>query len=131
MKFLALSILISVLALGGMVVVMQKNSSSQEKIPSGSNVAIVDGVQTIVITAKGGYTPRTSIAKANVPTRIAVNTNGTFDCSSSLVIPSLNIQKDLPPSGTTSVDIPPQQAGTSLQGLCGMGMYQFTMKFEG
>jgi hypothetical protein len=57
-------------------------------------------------------------------------TNGTFDCSSSVKIPSLAIQKTLPPTGATDIDIPPQTAGTKLKGVCIMGMYNFEIAFE-
>ena len=85
--------------------------------------------QIIEITAKGGYTPRVSIAKAGIPTILRFNTNGTFDCSSSVRIPSLDIFKYLPQSGTTDIDLGIQSAGT-LNGSCGMGMYPFEIQFQ-
>jgi Cu+-exporting ATPase len=96
----------------------------------GANVAVVDGVQIIDIAAKGGYSPRVTEAQANVPSILRVNTKGTFDCSSALVIPSLGYRKNLPPSDVTDIELPPQEAGTSLQGLCAMGMYSFTVNFN-
>lgn len=95
-----------------------------------NNVSIVDGKQIIEISAKGGYTPRVSSAKAGIPTIIRVDTNGTFDCSSSVAIPSLNYRKSLPMTGTTDIDIPVQKAGTKIQGLCAMGMYNFVINFN-
>lgn len=95
-----------------------------------NNVSMVDGKQVIEIDAKGGYSPRISIAKADTSSVIKVNTKGTFDCSSSLVIPSLGYEKNLPMTGETLIDVPPQKAGTSLQGLCSMGMYSFQVQFE-
>ena len=85
--------------------------------------------QIIEITAKGGYTPRKSIAKAGIPTILRLNTNGTFDCSSSVRIPSLDIFKNLPQSGTTDIDLGIQNVGT-LNGSCGMGMYPFEIQFQ-
>lgn len=93
-------------------------------------VAIVDGIQIIDITAKGGYSPRVVVAKAGVPTTLRMGTNGTFDCSASLVIPKLSYQKFLPPSGTTEVAISAEQAQGTLQGLCSMGMYSFQVRFQ-
>lgn len=95
-----------------------------------SNVTMENGTQIIAINAKGGYSPRLTIAKAGIPTVIKMNTAGTFDCSSALVIPNLKYRENLPLSGETLIDVPPQQAGTSMQGLCAMGMYNFTVKFE-
>lgn len=94
-----------------------------------NNVSIIDGKQIIEITAKGGYTPRKSIAKAGIPTILRFNTNGTFDCSSSVRIPSMNIFKSLPQRGTTDIDLRTQKIGT-LNGSCGMGMYPFEISFQ-
>lgn len=91
---------------------------------------VVDGQQVIDITAKGGYSPRVVVAKAGMPTVLRVNTSGTFDCSASLVIPSLSYQKFLKSSGTEEILIPAEKATGTLQGLCSMGMYGFQIKFE-
>jgi plastocyanin domain-containing protein len=94
-----------------------------------NNVSVVDGKQIIEIKAKGGYSPVHSVAKAGIPTILRVNTNGTFDCSSSIRIPSLNIGKNLPMSGTTDIDLGNPKQGI-LQGTCGMGMYPFEINFQ-
>ena len=60
------------------------------------NSEIRDGVQYITIDAKGGYSPKVSIAKAGIPTKLIVKTNGTYDCSASLVIRSAGFQQILP-----------------------------------
>lgn len=91
---------------------------------------IVDGKQIIDITAKGGYSPRVVNAKAGIPTVLRVNTSGTFDCSSSLVIPKLSYQKFLPPSGVEEIVISAEKAQGTLQGLCSMGMYNFQIRFQ-
>ena len=111
---------------------MLKNGNSQAKADVQvvvNNVTVVDGKQIIMISAKGGYLPRKSIAKAGIPTVIRFDTNGTFDCSSSVRIPIMNISKILPQSGSTDIDIGTQQA-TTLQGTCGMGMYPFEVEFK-
>ncbi|PIS43470.1 hypothetical protein CO131_02350 [Candidatus Kaiserbacteria bacterium CG_4_9_14_3_um_filter_50_16] len=91
---------------------------------------IVDGKQIIDITAKGGYSPRVVVAKAGIPTMLRINTNGTFDCSASVVIPKLSYQKFLQPSGTEDIEITAEKAQGTLQGLCSMGMYNFQIKFQ-
>ncbi len=102
-----------------------------EKAPAEpvNNVSIVDGKQIITITAKGGYKPTNSVAKAGISTIIRFDTRGTFDCSSSVNIPSMNISKILPQTGSTDIDIgiPGVDA---LQGTCGMGMYPFSITFQ-
>src|SRR3990167_8094008 len=60
------------------------------------NVEIKNGVQYITIDAKGGYSPRTSSAKADIPTKLIIKTDGTYDCSASLVIRSIGFQKIYP-----------------------------------
>lgn len=93
------------------------------------NVSIVDGIQIVEIKVKGGYIPRVSVAKADMSTRIRFNTSGTFDCSSSVRISSMNISKSLPVSGSTDIDLGTQKAGI-LKGSCGMGMYPFEIEFK-
>lgn len=114
-----------VVALG--IVFLGSGSKSQET--AGQNVEVKDGIQYINITARGGYTPRKSIAKSGIPTVLRFNTNGTFDCSSSIRIPSMNISKMLPQSGSTDIDLGNPQLGT-FQGTCGMGMYSFEVEFQ-
>lgn len=94
------------------------------------NVSIVDGTQIIEITAKGGYRPKLTDAKAGVPTIVRVKTKGTYDCSASLKIPSAGFEQILPLSGTTDIAIAPQEIGATVQGLCAMGMYNFNIRFN-
>ncbi len=94
------------------------------------NVSTAEGKQIIDISAKGGYAPRLTVAKANVPTILRVKTSATFDCSSALRIPTLKYSKNLPPTGTTDIEVPAQAAGTTLKALCSMGMYNFSVTFN-
>jgi len=124
------SIIIAALLIGGaMLFTLGNTAPSGQPAPSANNVSIVDGKQIIEINAKGGYSPRTSVAKAGVPTVIRLITNGTFDCSSYVRIPSLGISKALPQTGSTDIDVGTAGAGT-LQGMCGMGMYPFEVNFQ-
>jgi plastocyanin domain-containing protein len=128
---LIIASLIFTIVLIGTILIL-KNKAPQSKnymeIPV-NNVSIVDGKQIITINAKGGYQPRKSVAKSGLPTMIRFNTNGTFDCSASIRIPSMNISKILPQTGSTDIDIGVNQVGT-LQGSCGMGMYPFEVEFK-
>lgn len=128
MKATIISIIAAVVLIGGAFALTRGGPSQDNAIPA-NNVSIVDGKQIIEIRAKGGYQPRKSIAKAGVPTVLRFNTTGTFDCSSSVRIPSLNVTKVLPQSGSTDIDIGTGQLGT-LQGSCGMGMYPFEVQFK-
>ncbi|MEO5635020.1 MAG: cupredoxin domain-containing protein [Candidatus Paceibacterota bacterium] len=125
-------IIISILAVVVLIfgVIIFVGGSTSNVIQDGQNVTIVDGKQIIEITARGGYTPNASLAKAGIPTILRFNTNGTFDCSSSVRIPSMSLSKMLPNSGSTDIDLGSPEIGT-LAGICGMGMYQFEINFEG
>lgn len=106
-----------------------KNGTETALTQSVQNVEIRDGVQYITIDAKGGYSPRVSNAQADIPTKLIVKTTGTYDCSAALVIRSVGYQKVLPQTGEEIIDIGASQAGTSLQGTCSMGMYNFVINF--
>ena len=93
------------------------------------NSEIRDGVQYITIDAKGGYSPKVSTAKAGIPTKLIIKTNGTYDCSASLAIHSIGFQKILPRTGETEIDIGTKNTGETFQGVCGMGMYSFVVDF--
>ena len=123
--------LITIFILAGLIGVgyLLGNKNTAPKITSANNVSIIDGKQIIEIRAKGGYQPSISNAKAGVPTILRFTTSGTFDCSSSIRIPSLDITKTLPQSGATDIALGTPQPG-NLQGSCGMGMYPFTIAFN-
>jgi plastocyanin domain-containing protein len=129
MKTTVVSIIVAVVLIGGAFFLTRGGSNTTEQVADANNVSIVDGKQIVEISAKGGYHPRKSVAKAGIPTIIRFNTNGTFDCSSSVRIPSMNISKSLPQTGTTDIDIGIQGVAT-LQGTCGMGMYPFEVEFK-
>lgn len=128
MKATTLSIIIAAIIIGGSFMLTQSGDNNKQ-ITNANNVSIVDGKQIIEINAKGGYQPRKSIAKAGIPTIIRFNTQGTFDCSSAIRIPSMNLSKNLPQTGSTDIDISGSELGT-LQGSCGMGMYPFEVEFQ-
>lgn len=113
----------------GALILSRGNATPTDSLPI-KNVTIEDGKQIVTISAKGGYSPRVTEVKADMPTLLRVRTQGTFDCSSVLAIPSMNYQKNLPPSGVTEIEIPPQEAGSTFEGMCGMGMYQFEIAFK-
>ncbi len=109
--------------------ILVSSPSVRENEQSINNVSVVDGVQVVLIKAKGGYFPKRSIAKAGTPTIIKFDTKGTFDCSSSVRIPSMDISRVLPSTGKTEINIGSQEKGI-LRGSCGMGMYPFEIVFE-
>src|ERR1035437_3785373 len=122
MKSTTISIIVALGLIGGAMFLSSNNSGSTNNVPA-NNVNVVGGEQIITINAKGGYQPQKSTAKAGLPTILRFVTNGTFDCSSSIRIPSLGISKILPQTGNTDIDAGTPQVGV-LQGTCGMGMYR-------
>jgi len=128
MNKIFVSILFALVLIGGAFVLAQDKNNAQD-VAQVDNVRIEDGVQIIEITARGGYFPRKTQAQAGIPTVIRFNTQGTFDCSSSVRIPSMNISQILPQTGTTDIDIGSSGAQT-LVGSCGMGMYPFEVEFK-
>lgn len=69
------------------------------------------------------YTPNRLTARAGEPIRLELTTNETYGCTRGFTIPSLGVQKVLPVSGTASIDLPAQKAGTTIKFTCTMGMY--------
>ena len=129
-KIIVLALISIGIILGGVFIFSKSNNNPNTNTQTENNVSIVDGRQVITISAKGGYFPRITEAKANMPTVIKLNTQNTFDCSSALTIPSLGYRENLPISGETSIDVSPQQAGSALNGICSMGMYSFAINFN-
>lgn len=131
-----ISILVAILIIGGALYFSGRESSDKrtdffidERQEYADNVKIVEGKQIIEIKAKGGFSPVHSIAKAGLPSILRINTNGTFDCSSVVRIPKLEISKNLPLTGITDIDIGTQSVG-EIYGTCGMGMYPFDIDFK-
>lgn len=129
MKSTTISIIVALALIIGAVILAKGDVGSDQAAAGGNNVTVVDGKQVIEIKAKGGYKPEKSVAKAGVPTVVRFDTNGTFDCTAVVRIPSMNISKNLPNSGITDIDIGSQSVST-LQGTCGMGMYPFEVEFK-
>ena len=100
-----------------------------QTVADGSNVHMEGNTQVVEIKAGGGYAPARSVAKAGIPTVVRFTNSGSFDCSSSVRIPSLDISKTLSQKGTTDIPLGTPSAGP-LQGMCGMGMYPFEVDFK-
>ena len=130
MKSFIISMISASAIIGSALFFMSSNETSLSPSVVASNVSVVDGRQIIEITAKGGYSPQLTIAQAGIPAVLRMTTQGTFDCSSALTIPSLGYRTNLPPSGVTDIELPPQTAGSTIQGLCSMGMFNFAVRFN-
>lgn len=105
------------------------NTISVNSTQNINNVKIENGKQIIEITAKGGYRPEHSIAKAGISSILRIDTSGTYDCTAIIEIPSMHLTKNLPLIGTTDIDLGIQDKGT-LYGTCGAGLYPFEIEFN-
>ena len=128
MQSTAVSIVIAGALIGGAILFSGPKSSGVSDAPA-NNVLVLDGIQVVEVSVKGGYHPQKSVAKAGLPTLLRFSTDSTYDCSSSIRIPSLGVSKFLPPTGKTNIDLGTPQAGI-LRGMCGMGMYTFEIAFK-
>lgn len=124
-----ISIIISIILIGGtLYFISDKPTSSGSEVAQSQNVEIRDGIQYVTVTAKGGYSPRVTEIKGGLPTKLVVKTDGTYDCSASLVVRSVGFQKILQPTGEEVIDLGTPKSGDKVQGVCGMGMYNFQIK---
>jgi plastocyanin domain-containing protein len=92
--------------------------------------AAASGVVTINVK-NDGYQPEVTHARPGQPFRLALVTDEVYSCSRAFVIPSLKVEEMLPATGTVTVDIPPQPAGSRLFYSCSMGMYSGVIVFDG
>jgi len=124
-----ISIVISIALIGGtLYFVSDRSASSGGEVAQSQNVEVKDGVQYVTITAKGGYSPRVTGIKGGLPTKLIVKTDGTYDCSASLAVRSVGFQKILQPTGEEVIDLGVPKSGDKVQGVCGMGMFNFQIK---
>ena len=79
------------------------------------------GVQEVVITVKGGYSPGIIEVERGKPVQLSFYRDEENSCSEELLLPDFNIRRDLPAFKTTLVELLPQQAG-KFEFTCGMGM---------
>jgi uncharacterized protein len=88
------------------------------------------GERAVINVENWGYTPNLLTLPAGQPVELHLVTEGTRSCSRAFTIPALNVQKVLPETGTTIIEIPAQSAGTSMMFSCSMGMYGGKLVFN-
>ncbi len=77
--------------------------------------------QEIRVLVKGGYDPDTILVEAGRPVRLLFYRDETEACSERVVFESLDIDRQLPPFETTTVEFTPQKPG-DYPFRCGMSM---------
>ena len=95
-----------------------------------STIGTSGNEQIIEVTVSGGYSPRIINAQAGVPTILRMKSDGAYGCERAFRIPKLGIQEMLPVDGNTDFDLGIQDKGTTLVGVCSMGMYSFKIIFN-
>lgn len=89
-----------------------------------------DGVQRVTVRVEDeGYHPGRALARAGVPTILVLRTDHTIGCTRGFVLPARDVQRVLPVSGETRIDLGTPRAGT-LAWTCAMGMYSGQVEFR-
>jgi sulfite exporter TauE/SafE len=101
---------------------------ASQSVPVTAPISSAGGL--VLNVENNGYFPQTLRAVANTPIVLNLVTDKTYSCARDFVIPELNFYQLLPESGTVTVDIPAQAAGTKLFFTCSMGMYTGQIVFE-
>lgn len=127
-----------IFALLGFLVFFLNSSSSQAKetrtalsVPDYSPFTETpEGKISVDVKAKNGFYPSELNLPAGKPTVLNVETDNTYDCSSTISFPALGLRKTLLPSDTASLELPSQESGTSLTATCSMGHYFLTINYN-
>lgn len=81
-----------------------------------------DGVQIVRMTESGrGYLPNRLTVVKGKPVRWLIDAQAPYSCASALIVPSLNISKQLQP-GENIIEFTPDKTG-EIPFSCSMGMY--------
>jgi P-type Cu+ transporter len=87
------------------------------------------GVQRVMVTVKGGYSPDVIKARQGVPMEMIFDRQESGDCTSRVVFPDLMVSAALPAFQRTTVRLTPASAGT-FGFACGMNMVHGTLVVE-
>jgi sulfite exporter TauE/SafE len=91
--------------------------------PGAAQPAAAEVGQTATINVLAhGYSPEVVRIKAGQPAKIHLVTDNIFSCTRGFTIPSLNVERILPATGTETIDIPASPPG-QIAYTCSMGMY--------
>ncbi|HUP68378.1 MAG TPA: sulfite exporter TauE/SafE family protein [Acidimicrobiales bacterium] len=98
-------------------------TGASQSAPVAAPPVAADGIQRITIEARNtSYSPSAMTVRAGVPTELTIRTDNTQGCTRAIVMSSFGVQKVLPATGDTLVDLGSLEPGT-YRYTCGMGMY--------
>jgi len=101
---------------------LSSDGLSTSGVVSDSNVTMENGVQVVkMVEDNGGYSPNKFSVKKGVPVKWIIDAQAPYSCASSIVVPKLNISKNLV-AGENIIEFTPDQTG-SIPFSCSMGMY--------
>ena len=90
---------------------------------------VVDGVQEVRVTVKGGYTPDTIVVRAGQPVRLQFYRDETADCSERVVFDDFGVDAALPAFQTTTIEFTPAEPG-EFRFRCGRNMLKGLLVVE-
>ena len=90
---------------------------------------LAGGVQRLVVTVKGGYSPELIRLRQGIPAELVFDRQETGDCTSHVVFPDFQLSVALPAYQRTRVRLDPAEAG-EFGFACGMNMIHGTLIVE-
>lgn len=89
-----------------------------------------NGTQVVTLqVGETSYSPAAVVARPGLRTQLILLTRGINGCTSAFVIASRGVEKVLPETGTTTLELGKPEPGT-LKYTCGMGMYGGRIEFR-
>lgn len=105
------------------------NTNNTDNTVKQNNIVLTDGVQIVKMTEdNGGYSPNKFTIKKDVPVKWIIDAQAPYSCASSLIVPKLNIRKNLV-LGENVIEFTPKETG-KITFSCGMGMYNGVFNVE-
>lgn len=121
--FVAFFTILTGATLAGFNISLKERESSQQVSQEEPTVPLNNGIQEVTINVSdNGYTPEDIKIRKGVPVKVTLKTADTLGCARAFVVPSLNIQKNLPRTGEDSFEFTPEKSG-KISFSCSMGMY--------
>jgi Cu+-exporting ATPase len=90
---------------------------------------VADGVQRVVVTVRGGYSPDVIRVRQGVPLELVFDRLESGDCTSRVIFPELGLTAGLPAHSRTTVRLNPARAGV-FGFACAMNMVRGTVLVE-
>lgn len=124
MRNVVLMSLMSSLALGAMAAALAAPPTAPPAVATAGEVRQVE-----VIVEGGAYTPKEISIKAGERLRLHVVRKDYAGCTREIVIPALDVRRELPPNKVVVIELPPLAAG-QYEYRCGMNMVRGTITVD-